>query len=1245
MKPNRTFGHSVLFSLLLIGAAGCSTTDHTDELTTVSQEFGKIGSPASHLYSGGRSPRRRAGKQMSLSVDLLSTYHSYVFDEGAAEIVAYDKKNARAYLTNADANSVVELDLSNPEDPTKVAEYDMSPYGGGVNSVDVHKGLVAVAVEAEEATDRGNVVLLRKGRVVKVVPAGALPDSLAFSPNGKMLAVANEGEPNDDYTIDPEGSVTLINLRRGPRFASTHEIDFSHLAPHRLEPSVRVFGPGASVAQDLEPEYVAFAPDGRILYASLQENNALAVIDTWTKRVIRVMGLGFKDHSLPENKLDASNRDDEVSLQNWPVFGMYQPDTIASFEVDGETFVITANEGDARDYDGYSEEERVKDFDLDPVAFPNADSLQQDERLGRLRVTSANGDTDGDGDYDRLFSYGARSFSIISRTDGRMVFDSGDEFERILAQRLPEDFNSNNDENDSFDARSDDKGPEPEAVAVGKVDGRTYGFIGLERVGGVMVYDLSNPRKPEFVEYFNTRNFGIDFDDDELTPETFEQVGDLGPESIVFVPEKDNATDSPLLLVANEVSGSLSVFSLNFRKEDKAHQRIGEGPRAFEIASLGDMPYYNDGSERPQPIINHERWGAVKESINSAYPAFTVFVGDTKTGSGECTDSYNLAILDEFNSFELPLIYTPGDNEWTDCHRISTQRGFDDSPFADPLDRLEHLRSLYSGRHSLGENRMRLRVQSRKFPENTMWKKNDVVFAAVHVVGSNNNAPTPIGLDDNDEIVYAGDQAEYSARERAGIKWMERAFARAQRSRAKGVGLFIHANPNFYDLSPTRSRSYENSAGETVEVEYENGFYKTLLRMQELSAEFEKPVFVVYGDSHYYRQHRPYDANSYYAAEGGLSLPNFTAVEVPGSSDEHWVHITVDPDHPEVFAFREELVEEGEHLRHYQPTGPTGLSPAVVSGEAFEVGLIGDLPYGQPADTWAQLQADVDHSHVAFSVHVGDFKSGGTVCSDEAFASILTDFESSLKPLFYTPGDNEWTDCHRESNGSYDPLERLAQVRQMFTAGARSFGLNRWPLKRQSEDFAENISWAYGGVQFAAVHVVGSNNNAERTNGTGDDDEFMARDAANREWLSEVFASAKEDAAAGLMLIIHANPGSSVTGNNWRFNDIDSAYLLDDNGELLLKDDETPYINGFAPWMQLLRQEVLDYGRPVVLVHGDSHFYRIDKPMRATTESGQRTIEHFTRLEVPGDQIVDWVRVTVDPNDPAVFRFDYQNVN
>lgn len=488
-----------------------------------------------------------AAPTLALTIEPLGTYSTGSFDEGAAEISTYDPASQRLFVVNGATDQIDILDLSDPTTPTLISGIDITAYGGGVNSVAFRDGLLAAAIEAENTQDPGSVVFFdANGKFRTSVTVGALPDMLTFTPDGTKVLVANEGEPSDDYTNDPEGSVSIITVA-----------DFSVVtAPFTdipLDDSVRVFGPGASAAQDFEPEYIAVSADSTTAWVSIQENNALGILDLSSGSFERVVSLGFKDYSDPDNSIDASDSDGLVNITTHEnVFGMYQPDAIATYTVDGETYIVTANEGDARDYEGFSEEERVAGVTLDPTAFPNATALQAETALGRLQITTTLGDTDTDGDYDQLYAYGGRSFSILD-AEGNLVFDSGNDLEQITANQFPEFFNVDSTDNE-FDGRSDAKGPEPEGVVIGAIDNTPYAFIGLERISGFVVYDLSNPQAPTFITYINNRDFSGN-------PE-LGTAGDLGPEGLLFIPADDSPTDTALLVVTNEVSGTTTVYSV-----------------------------------------------------------------------------------------------------------------------------------------------------------------------------------------------------------------------------------------------------------------------------------------------------------------------------------------------------------------------------------------------------------------------------------------------------------------------------------------------------------------------------------------------------------------------------------------------------------------------------------------------------------------------------------------------------------
>jgi len=488
----------------------------------------------------------------------LSTIKLGAFDEGAAEMIAYDAETKRLFAVNNEAGSVSVIDCSDPTNLKLVSTLDIGEHGKAPTCVETNGTLVAVTVVAEDKQAPGKVVFFdTSGEFVGVADTGALPDNVVFSPNGKLCVIANEGEPSDDYETDPEGSVTIVDVSSGEPGQVT-QVGFGDL---EVGQDVRIFGPGATPAQDLEPEFVAVSPDSATAWVVCQENNAVVTVDLATGKTTGIRGLGMKDHSREGNGFDASNKSEGVDIRPRPTFGLFQPDATLAHEIGGKTYLFTANEGDAREYIveedngdetiSYTDEERVEDMKLDPEAFPNAEALQKEDNLGRLKVTNATGDTDGDGDMDEIHSLGARSFSIWT-TDWTMVYDSGSEFELITAEHLGKGFNSTNDEHPSFKDRSDDKGPEPEALAIGEIDGKTYAFIGLERSGGIMVYDVTRPAEAQYAGYTNRRNFEADVESEE--------AGDLGPEDIEFIPAADSPNGKNLVAVANEVSGTVSLF-------------------------------------------------------------------------------------------------------------------------------------------------------------------------------------------------------------------------------------------------------------------------------------------------------------------------------------------------------------------------------------------------------------------------------------------------------------------------------------------------------------------------------------------------------------------------------------------------------------------------------------------------------------------------------------------------------------
>lgn len=479
---------------------------------------------------------------------------------GRAEIVAFDAEANQFLVVNGTERCVMRLDATTGR---QVDRLEVSSFGDPT-SVAASHGLIAVAVVAPQKTDAGHVVLYRSTlgerdagpptEPAAAVQVGALPDMVTFTPDGRYVLTALEGEPSDDYAIDPPGGIGVIDVSGGAEHATARIADFFRFNAEResLERrGVRISGPSktaadslATVAEDVEPEYITVAPDGRTAWATLQENNAIAVIDVPTAHVKQISGLGLKNHSQSGRGLDASDRDGGIHIRSWPVWGMYQPDGVAAMSVEGETYLVTANEGDSRGYSGFSDQVPVEDLKLDP-------SLNVDNDLKRLVVSSVGGDADGDGDVDRMLAFGTRSLAIWT-VDGQQVYDSGDALERFIAKRMPERFNIDSDGKETVDDRSVHKGPEPEGVVVGRVGRSIYAFVGLERTSAVAVFDVTHPRAAKLLD---------------IVPLPLEKGAtggpDIAPEGLCFVPAEHSPLGAPLLAVACEVTGTTVLFRVD----------------------------------------------------------------------------------------------------------------------------------------------------------------------------------------------------------------------------------------------------------------------------------------------------------------------------------------------------------------------------------------------------------------------------------------------------------------------------------------------------------------------------------------------------------------------------------------------------------------------------------------------------------------------------------------------------------
>ena len=453
---------------------------------------------------------------------------------GAAEIATFDPTTNKLFSVNNGAlNKIDVIDLSNPAAPKVTTSISMQPYGGFVNSLDVNGGKLAAAIEATNKQAPGKVVIFdtKTLRPLKTIVVGALPDHIIYSKNGKFIITANEGEPNDGYTEDPNGSVSIINVDNGYTVST---IDFAGFASKVGEFSAkgfRVFGPGLNISKDVEPEYTTISEDGNTAWVTLQENNAIAEVDIRSATIKWILPLGFKNYSIPGNSVDMSDRDSKISFSTFPVFGVYMPDAIVNLRFNGKTYLLTANEGDAREYTGFSEIKRLNQVLLDPTAFPNAAELRADPVLGRLNITTTLGDKDKDGDFEEIYSLGSRSFSIWDASTGVQVWDSKDQLDREAFTLGLYD-----------DARSDDKGAEPEAVTLGRVGSKTIAIIGLERADAFAIYDVTNPLQPVFVKMYKT--------------------GDA-PEGVLFIPASKSPIQQSLIVVSSENDGFIKIYKAN----------------------------------------------------------------------------------------------------------------------------------------------------------------------------------------------------------------------------------------------------------------------------------------------------------------------------------------------------------------------------------------------------------------------------------------------------------------------------------------------------------------------------------------------------------------------------------------------------------------------------------------------------------------------------------------------------------
>jgi hypothetical protein len=491
-----------------------------------------------------------------IQLNYIGSFDPSGTNNSSTEIVVHDAASQRLFTISSITDVFDIINFSNPNAPTVVSTINMAPYGG-ITSIAVKNGIIAAASPNTNPQLNGSVVFFDiNGTFLKQVTVGALPDMITFSPDGTKVMTANEGESNDAFTVDPEGTVSIIDISGGVNNLTQSNVTtlnfnaFDSQVAALAATGLRKIRTNNTLSQDLEPEYVTISSDSQKAWVTLQENNAIAEIDLNTKTITEIWGLGKKDMSLPGNGFDASDNNGEVLIANWPVKAYYMPDGIQNFKIGGTNYIVTANEGDEKDLSGFSERTTVgaNTYALDATLFPQSSILKASYNLGRFRISNATGNTDGDAEFEEIAALGARSFSIFNADTKQIVYDSGDRFERYIAASHPLIFNADNEANGAK-SRSRAKGPEPEGVALGNIGGQTYAFITLERTGGVMAYNITDPNNPTFADYKHSRM-------------TSAFGGDNGPEGIIYIAPENTTTGKGYVVIANEISGTLSMYEI-----------------------------------------------------------------------------------------------------------------------------------------------------------------------------------------------------------------------------------------------------------------------------------------------------------------------------------------------------------------------------------------------------------------------------------------------------------------------------------------------------------------------------------------------------------------------------------------------------------------------------------------------------------------------------------------------------------
>ncbi|NLL62819.1 MAG: hypothetical protein GX241_01040 [Ruminococcaceae bacterium] len=501
-------------------------------------------------------------KEDNIKLELSGRYNSHAMNKegGTIEIVAYNPVNGFAYVVSGLKGEIIAINLNKSLAGEKVKDLTGTPYDvidlienftyGDVTSVAVSPDgkKLAIAIQEKDYQKNGYVAVFSCSKedgsitLTNTVEVGIQPDMIVFANNNTILT-ADEGEPRKgNLGTDPKGSVTIVTINNDNSLSADIAY-FDKFDDKRddLTAAGVLIQKGTMPSTDFEPEYIAVV--GNTAYVALQEANAIAVLDITANKFTAIFPLGFQNYSDDEKtKIDLLD-DGNIEIINQPnVYGIRMPDGIDVIEIGGKTYLLTANEGDSRsDWKGLDNEKKNKNSPTGNVELAKKVTWFDPSNWDGL-------------DPEKAYIFGGRSFSMyeITANNLKLVYDSGSDFEDKTAENYPEYFNASN-KNITLDDRSGKKGPEPESVVAGVIGEKTFAFVALERIGGIMVYDITNPENVTFANYINSRDFSADI------------KGDVSPEGLCFVSAKDSKTGNPMLLAACEVSGTLAVYNCNYK--------------------------------------------------------------------------------------------------------------------------------------------------------------------------------------------------------------------------------------------------------------------------------------------------------------------------------------------------------------------------------------------------------------------------------------------------------------------------------------------------------------------------------------------------------------------------------------------------------------------------------------------------------------------------------------------------------